>query len=102
MEAEAEEAMRLANGDDEDGMDVDSEDDGARSSRRRGGVIDRTPKNNRNVQNLTSAQTKKADELRDFAQRPRNYKGKVRSLSTFAFIVVERVLSLFVYRVCLC
>jgi hypothetical protein len=54
MEAEAEEAMRLANGD--ESMDVDMEEgERSSSSKRRSGVTDRTPKSNRMVQNLTSA-----------------------------------------------
>ena len=36
----------------------------------------RTPQHNRATAGLTTAEYEKSNELRNFAQRPRNYKGK--------------------------
>ncbi|CED84960.1 gtp binding protein 4 [Phaffia rhodozyma] len=73
LEAEAELALEAANQE----MDVDGDDQPAgRSSGRVAAVNPRAPKTNRATAGLTQSQFDKSNELRDFAQRPRNYKGK--------------------------
>lgn len=74
MEAEAQLAMEAAEQD--ESMEVDDEDEQPSSTRRAGGVAVRTPKTDRTTAGLTKAQYDKSNELRNFAQRPRNYKGK--------------------------
>ena len=75
MEAEAQLAMEAAEAEqDDDDMSVDGEE------QQRGGAVGaahiRAPKTDRSTAGLTKAQYDKSNELRNFAQRPRNYKGK--------------------------
>jgi hypothetical protein len=81
MEAEAEEMMDAANGSGSDEeMEVDEDEEIPHGPRTRKGAItaasfgNRTPQHNRATAGLTTAEYEKSNELRNFAQRPRNYK----------------------------
>lgn len=92
MEAEAEEMMDAANGSgSDDGMEVDEDEEIPHGPRTRKGTItaasfgNRTPQHNRATAGLTTAEYEKSNELRNFAQRPRNYKVCCVSI-LFAFL----------------